>query len=334
MFKLVLTSVAFAALVPAPAAQPPSITFLSAADARSALTEGSARDYYALLQMPDIRSKTGLTLEGLSLTAAREAAGKAYGAATLDFSADEQAALREAVERLQPLLAERAPIYARTPWSFIKVASSIEDGRPHTRGESIVLSDVVMAWVLKMRAQAPLTKPSLIWNLLVHEQTHVIQREYPELFSTLYTSAFGFQHVMLPATPNWISSLRVINPDAPDADWIFSINQGGSRHWFLPDLLINTRAHPQMPMGFQIVALAVEKQGEHWAYLDPVSPGNPRLLYGIDDYIQRFPLHDELYHPNEIAANMLAAWITGVRMKDPDNPMWSKMQAWAVGALK
>jgi hypothetical protein len=334
MFKFLLIAAAFVAVVPARGAQPPSIKFLSAAEASRALSEGSARDYYAQLQIPDIRSKTGLKLEGLSLTAAREAARKAYGAATLDFSADEQAALREAVESLQPLLAERAPLYARTPWSFIKVLSSIEDGRPHTRGESIVLSDVVMAWVLKMRAQAPLTRPSLIWNLLVHEQTHVIQREYPELFSTLYTSVFGFQHVVLPATPGWISSLRVINPDAPDVGWIFSINQGGSRHWFLPDLLINTRAHPQMPMGFQIVALAVEKQGDRWAYLDPASPGNPRLLYGLDDYIQRFPIHDELYHPNEIAANMLAAWITGVRMKDPDNFMWNKMQAWAAGALK
>jgi hypothetical protein len=287
-----------------------------------------------MLQLPDIRSKTGLGLEGVSLAAAREQARLAYGAATLDFTAEEQAALREALVSMQPLLTERAPIYARTPWSFIKIRSSIEGGRPHTRGDSIVLSDVVVAWILKMRAQAPLIKPSLVWNLLVHAQTHIIQRQHPELFSQLYTSAFGFQHVELEATPTWISSLRVINPDAPEVGWIFSIDQGAVKQWLLPDLLINNRAYPQMPMGFQIVALGVKKHADRWQYLPPASPGNPQLLYGLDAYIQRFPIHDELYHPNEIAANMLAAWITGVRMKDPDNPMWNKLYAWAAGALK
>jgi len=333
MRKLILTVIVFLAGMQVQAAQPPSIRFLSTSAARDALSEGSGRDYYAQLQLADIRSKTGLALEGASLAAAREQARAAYAEATLEFTPDERAALREAIEGLQPLLVERAPIYARTPWSFIKLGSAIEGGRPHTRGNTIVLSEVVMAWVLKMKAQAPLTKPSLIWNLLIHEQTHVIQRQHPELFSALYSSVFGFQHATLEATPTWISSLRVINPDAPDVEWIFSSDQGAATQWLLPDLLINDRAHPQMPMGFQIVALGVKNQGDRWAYLNP-SSGNPQLLYGIDAYIQRFPIHDELFHPNEIAANMLAAWITGVRMKDPDNPMWNKMSDWAAAALK
>jgi hypothetical protein len=316
------------------AAQPPTIRFLSASEARSALSEGPGRDYYDLLQLPDIRSKTGLTLAHVSLEAAREQARAAYGAATLDFTADEQAALREALESLQPVLAARAPLYARTPWSFIKMRSSVEDGRPHTRGRSIVLSEVVTAWVVNRRKQAPLSTPSLVWNLLVHQQTHVLQRQHPELFAALYTGVFGFRHVTLLATPEWISALRVINPDAPEVDWAFAIDQGSGSQWLLPDLLLNNRTHPQMPMGFQMVALGVMPQGDHWIYLDPLTPGNPQLLYGIDPYIQRFPIRDELFHPNEIAANMLAAWITGVRLKAPDNPMWNKMQAWAVEALR
>ena len=332
--KFLIVALTCLAWVEVNAAQPPAIRFLSAAEAHGVLTEGAARDYYDSLQIADIRSKTGLALVGVPLAAAREQARQAYGAATLDFTADEQAALREAVASMQPSLAAHAPLYARMPWSFIKLSPTIEGGRPHTRGDSIVLSDVVTAWVVKMRMKAALTTPSLVWNLLVHEQTHVIQRQHPELFTALYTSTFGFQHVTLLPTPTWLSSLRVINPDAPDVDWIFSIDQGAGGHWWLPDLLINNRDHPQMPMGFQMVALGVKRQGDKWEYLDPVSPGNPQLLYGIDAYIQRFPIHDELFHPNEIAANMLAAWITGVRIKDPDNPMWNKMSAWAAEALK
>jgi hypothetical protein len=316
------------------AVQPPVIHFLSASDARIALTEGSGREYYGLMQIADLRAKTGLALQGVSLEQAREQARIAYGAATLDFTPEEEAALSEAIESMQPVLAERAPIYARTPWSFIKINASIEGNLPETRGNSIQLSDQVLGWIVKARARAPLTSPSLTWNLLVHEQTHVIQRHHPELFERLYTAVFGMQHVTLAPTPDWIRPLRVINPDGPNVDWIFSINDGTSTQWLLPDLLIKNTEHPQMPQDFEIVAEGVKQQGDTWVYLDKAPPGNPKSLYGIDAYVQRFPITDELFHPNEIAAGMLAAWITGIRMKNPDNVMWEKMRAWAAVALK
>jgi hypothetical protein len=334
MYKSLWVALAFWACLDACQAQSASIHFLSAAESRSALTQGKGGEYFELLHIPDLRAKTGLALQDLSLEAAREQARAAYAAATLDFTAEEQAALSEAIEAIQPLLVERAPLYARTPWSFIKVDSRPEGGLPHTRGDSIVLSDQVLASIVKARSRAPLTTPSQVWNLLVHEQTHVIQRRHPELFASLYTSVYGFRKITLVPTPDWISSVRVINPDGPDVDWIFSVGEGASMQWLLPDILTANPNHPRMPQDFQIVAFGVRKLGNTWTYLDPASPGNPQPLYGIDSYVQRFPTRDELFHPNEIAATMLAAWITGVGMTNPDNEMWSKMKDWAAGALK
>lgn len=334
MSKMLWMTLALLAYAAVGAARPPVIRFLSASEARSALTEGSGRDYYSLLQIPEMRAKTGLALQGVSLDEARERARAAYGKATMEFTSGEEGALREAIESLQPLLAERAPIYARTPWSFIKTDGTIEGGLPHTRGNSIVLSNEVLAWLVKARAKAPLTSPSAVWNLLVHEQTHIIQRRHPELFEPLYRKVFGMQRALLPQPPEWIRSLRVINPDAPDVTWIFSIKDGAVTKWLLPDLLIKNPDHPHMPQDFEPVAEELVKNGGTWEFLDSSTPGNTRLLYGIDSFVQRFPINDELFHPNEIAAGMLAAWIVGIDIKNPDNGMWEKMRAWAAVALR
>jgi hypothetical protein len=128
MYKSLWVAFAFWACLDACQAQSASIHFLSAAESRSALTQGNGGEYFELLHIPDLRAKTGLALQDLSLEAAREQARAAYAAATLDFTAEEKAALSEAIEAVQPLLVERAPLYARTPWSFIKVDRVIGSG--------------------------------------------------------------------------------------------------------------------------------------------------------------------------------------------------------------
>ena len=72
---------------------------------------------------------------------------------------------------------------------------------PHTRGDSIVLSDTIVTAIAKQHATQAFDQPSGLWNLLVHEQTHVVQRRNPARFASLYTSAFGFRQVSLPAPP-------------------------------------------------------------------------------------------------------------------------------------
>src|ERR1700722_18825469 len=97
-------------------AQPPTIRFLSQSEARAALTTGPERAYYARLQLPEMRAKTGLALHDMTLEAARDQVRETYGARAEGFSADEQAALREVLVGLLPVLRTRAPLYARTPW--------------------------------------------------------------------------------------------------------------------------------------------------------------------------------------------------------------------------
>lgn len=314
-------------------AQPPTIRFLSQSEARAVLTTGPERAYYARLQLPEMRAKTGLALQNMTLEAARDQVRETYGARTEEFSVDEQAALREVVAGLQTLLRTRAPLYARTPWVFIKVDSTIEGGLPHTRGDNIVLSDAILARIVELRAKGASGPPLSLWNLLVHEQTHVLQRRHPELFAPLYTQSMGFRHVRLAPAPQWLIERNVVNPDAPDADWAFPIGTPAARHWILPDVLLLKLDHPRMPDDFDVVALEVREQAGDWTFADRSMPASLQELSALPDFVRAFPNHDEMFHPNEISAGLLAAIIIGSGIEHPEHPLWNKTRAWADQAL-
>jgi len=320
--------------LPAAHAQEAQLHFQSPEEARTELTTGAGLQYFAALQLGEMRAKTGLPLQNLTLDAARVQAREAYGSAVRSFTAEEQAALRAAVAHLQPLLLARAPLYARTPWSFIKVSDNIEGGMPHTRGDSIVLATAVVTALAQAHAKGGLERPSGFWNLLVHEQTHVLQRRQGALFTDLYTGPFAFRQVRVAALPDWLAVRRVINPDAPEVDWAFAVGAADARQWFLPDILLATLDHPKMPQDFQVVALPITLSGDSASYVDRSLPAHPRELETLEGFGARFPLHDELFHPNEIAAGLLAAIISGVGTRDPDHPLWAQTRQWAAQALR
>jgi hypothetical protein len=263
----------------------PSIRFLTRAEARTALTEGESRAYYAGLQLGEMRAKTGLPLKDLSLAEARERVRQAYG--------------------------ERAPLYARTPWSLIKVAATLEGGLSHTRGDSVILADALLAQLLRAHAQRAFDGPSWFWNLLVHEQTHVLERRVPDRFANLFTRVFGFRHVILGPAPPWLLLRNVVNPDGPVQDWAFPDGEGAARRWLLPEIQLRELDAPRMPEDFELVATPVQARGGVWQYLDRSAPETTEPLTNFTEFFGKFPIRDELFHPNEIAAGLLAAQGSG-----------------------
>jgi hypothetical protein len=311
-----------------------TIHFLSQAEARAALTTGAERGYYARLQLPEMRAKTGLALQNVTLEAAREQVRETYGAHVEDFSPDEQGALREVVTGLQTLLRNRAPLYARTAWAFIKVDATLEGGLPHTRGDCIVLADAIVARIVQARAKGASRAPLSLWNLLVHEQTHVLQRRHPELFVNLYTQSLGFRRVAFAPWPQWLIERNVVNPDAPDADWVFPIGGASARRWILPVVVLLKLDHPRMPDDFDVAALDVREQAGAWTIADRSIPASLQELSALPDFVRAFPIQDELFHPNEISAGLLAAIITGSGIEHPEHPLWNETRAWADQALR
>jgi hypothetical protein len=54
----------------------------------------------------------------------------------------------------------------------------------------------------------------------------------------------------------------------------------------------------------------------------------------VAEYVDAFPVKGEAFHPNEIAAEMLAEIITGGRMQNPEHQLWARTIQWADQALR
>ena len=320
------------------AATAPAVTFLDRAAGVAALTQAAGDTYYDTMGLLEIRARMNAALPGVALAEARQAV-RAYDAAAVEsFSDEERAAIGGVVARMQPLLAERAPLYARTPWSFVKLADRAEGGMPHTRGPHIVLPAAVCQAYVRMQrelqASGTLAGSPRGRNLLVHEQTHVLERADPARFEPLFTEVFGFTRMRpAPSTP-WLDAHRVINPDGPDVAWAFALERIGGSGWVMPDVTLPDLAQPHMPKDFRAVAVDVVNADGNWQVAQ--AAGKPRLrdLDDLPGYHAHFPFPDEDFHPNEIAAVLLAHWI----LQDvPDLARHALMDgaaAWARSALR
>ncbi len=316
------------------AASPPRVTFLSPEAAAAAL---AVDRYYDGMDMLDVRARVKRSLPATSLPDARAAVRDYEAGATLPFTDDERTAIRSVIERMQALLAARAPLYARTPWSFIKLDDRAEGGLPHTRGSHIVLpSSTVEKYARRhqeMRSNGTLATSPRGRNLLLHEQTHVLERTNPLLFDTLIVDAFGFTRMTpAPATP-WLTAHAVINPDGPDVVWAFDLAQVGGVGWIMPDLIFADVPDPRMPEDFQTVGIDVAKTPDGWKIVEENGQPQRRDLSKIPGFDAFFPFPDQDFHPNEIAAEALSHWI----LQDPhdvdERPRMAAVAAWAEWAL-
>ena len=315
----------------------PGVRFLSREEGAAALAHTPGDAYYANMRLLESRSRTNSPMKGMSLADARIAVRDYEAAAVRSFSAAECAAIRGVIDHLQPLLAARAPLYARTPWSFVKLADDAEGGMPHTRGAHVVLPEGMVRSCLELARDLVADKPSptarFLTYILVHEQTHVLERAHPALFEPLITDVFGFTRMSPAPTTPWLETHEFVNPDGPDVVWAFPLDKIGGHGWVMPHLTVPDMELPRMPQDFQAVGVEVERTDAGWRILEQDGAPRRRNLDKIPGYDGHFPFPDEDFHPNEIAAVTLGHWI----LQDvPDldrRPSMPAVAAWAKKAL-
>jgi len=319
------------------AAAGPSVSFLSRDDGAAALTRTPGDTYYANMGLLESRSRTNSPMKGVTLAEARIAVRDYEAAAVREFTAAESAAIRAVLEHLQPLLAARAPLYARTPWSFIKLANDAEGGMPHTRGAHIVMPEAMVDAYTKLARDLLRDNPSrpsrFLTNTLVHEQTHVLERALPTLFEPLITDVFGFTRMApVPTTP-WLQTHEFVNPDGPDVAWAFPLEKVGGRGWVMPHLVVPDMELPRMPQDFQTVGVEVTRDVSGWQVVEQDGQPKRRSLDNIPGYDKHFPFPDEDFHPNEIAAVALSHWILQDVPDLEKRPLMPAVGRWAKKAL-
>jgi hypothetical protein len=317
------------------AAGPPRITFMTQEAGAAALAHGDT--YYAAMGLLESRARMKSALAGIALADARNQVRDYDAAAVLPFTDEERIAIGGIIERMQALLALRAPLYARTPWSFIKLDDRAEGGMPHTRGPHIVMPKAFVESAARMHrelgATGQLAASPRGRSILVHEQTHVLERANPALFEPLFTEVFGFTRMSpAPVTP-WLAAHRGINPDGPDVVWAFALEQVGGSGWVMPDVVFPDLPVPKMPDDFQAVGIEVLKTADGWKIVEENGQPKRRDLDKIRGFDGHFPFADEDFHPNEIAAVALSHWILQDTPDLDRRPGMPALAAWAQQAL-
>jgi hypothetical protein len=283
----------------------PEVSFADLAAGRAAIVDDTA--YFDRLQPMEMETKTGQPLEAGTLAEKQADCRRRYQSAVREFTADEQAALRKVAADIDRAVRKDYPGYADTPWNFLKVANYLEGGFPHTRGKYIILDESVCRAIAAADRAVP-GRARNGFELLLHEQTHVLQRASPELFESLYTKQWGFIHAKSIKTCPWIVEHQLVNPDAVDCPWVFPIHRGDQTRYIWPLCSLSDGPGPkQMQTDFSMLAFYVVPDGEGYR-VERGDDGRPKYsdLLSVRDFCRVLSPSTNIYHPHEAAADLFA----------------------------
>src|SRR6185295_8806243 len=118
--------------------KPVSVRFLTKAEGEAAIVDETTDPYFKLLQPMEIVAKTGAQIPG-DIAAERDGCRRLYRQAVLSFQPAEMRAIEELATKISRATDKSFPVFARTPWSFIKIGPGIEGNVAFTRGNHIIL---------------------------------------------------------------------------------------------------------------------------------------------------------------------------------------------------
>jgi hypothetical protein len=339
LFCLLITTAARAADAP------PPCEFLSDDAARSAIVDDSLDPYFARMCPHEMALKTGSPVTGVTQADRVAECKKLYQAAAMDFTDDEKADLQWAVDAVQAGLVRDYPVFGKTPFSFIKISDSLEGGMPHTRGSHVVVPEGMLRDLHRIHESADDRGRRFMANVLVHEQTHVLERLHPDLFVPLFTDVFHFVRAKHVKTDQWLDDRQLINPDGTVCDWVMPVVEkpGADPTYLLPLIECRHTDSTDMRQDLSTVAVTLVPDGDGFKPKEG-DDGRPvvRRLSAVPAYYKDIGRVQDDYHPNEVAADWFAELAVfdemppdGPRAKsrDKDAQKLKPIRAWATKAF-
>jgi hypothetical protein len=306
MLRISFIFLTLLALPPTSLRAAPDVSFADLATARAAIVDEAA--YFDRLQPMEMETKTGRPLETGTIAEKRAECRHRYQSAVKEFTDDEKAALRDAAAQADGLVRKDYPRFADTPCSFLKVASNLEGGFPHTRGKHIILAEHICRGIAAQARAGRGERQIGTVELLLHEQMHVFQRANPELFDSLYTGLWGFIRAKSIKSCPWIVEHQLVNPDAIDCPWVFPIHRDDQTRYIWPLCSLSDGPGPkQMRADFSMLAFYVVPDGDGYR-VECGDGGRPKYsdLLSVRDFCRVFSPSTNIYHPHEAAADLFA----------------------------
>jgi len=262
-----------------------SLIFLSAHTASQQM-QSQAREYIALMNQPNLLARGAQTQKELL---------SAYTQSFLDITTEEQHRVIEFILELLSKVQYKYPAYYRylCKWlshiSLAKATSSLEGGMPHTIGNIIIMDK---EWFSKPRI-----------TTLLHEITHIHQRQVPFEFEDIY-SLWGYVSIPMNEVRGMepVVQLNRNNPDGTSPNWLWK-EPGSGKYWWIGAVFNN--AIPQNMGDISLIAIKIEQDAQgNFYYLKQ----QPLLLNNLTSFINYFGgMNPNNYHPNEMTAKF-AEW--------------------------
>ena len=212
-----------------------------------------------------------------------------YNQSLVDISEDERLQVDKFILELLDKIRSRNESYYKyvKSWlgkiSLAKGKQSLEAGMPHTLGNIIIMDS---DWFQNPRA-----------STLLHELTHVHQRQVPFEFKDLYLQ-LGYISADVARIRGMESVLKLNrnNPDGLSPNWLWHSTTDNT-YWWIGALF--TTATPDSLTDVNYVALKIEKDSDGMFYYLKQQPTPLNSLISFNTY---FGENVNNYHPNEMSA--------------------------------
>ena len=233
--------------------------------------------------------------KNLDIKNLREKVREIYSKNVKKFTKKEVKQIKQSVKKLHYIIQKynkknNITIPLLKKWKFIKMSKKIDWGFPYTLHNYIILPETIVADI----KDSPFSKNIL--KTLLHEQFHILQRKYPDLFKNFYTNWNFFSSSGL-ILPDKIKKLLITNPDAPKANLMFKYNDS---RFILPVLTVNDEDKKTHKPVFLPVSYT-----EGQFRVDESLVNTTQFKQIVRTYRKRFYNIKQNYHPNEIFANLI-----------------------------
>ena len=201
-----------------------------------------------------------------------------------NFKKDERDIIKKYIYLVQKYC-DKFPKIKDSYWRFIKLSPNLDKGMPFTLGDYIFISS---DFIKKLKKSINNSDNIKHCDTIIHEQIHIIQRNYPTIFNKFYKS-LGIKRASRIVLTNYWKNRHLQNPDGMNINWIYK-NEG---LYYLPLLTHNNGQLEQ-------VVIRLNQIGKD-AYKTTTDYKN----------IYRFPFFKDLandispYHPNELSAYII-----------------------------
>ena len=193
--------------------------------------------------------------------------------------------------------------------SFAKAKSWLEGGMPHTLDNTIVMD---ASWFTNPRK-----------TTLLHEITHVHQRNTPLDYEDLYPS---LGYLYNPEDIRGMDSIYPLNRNNPDGTSKYWLWGNGNTYWWIGAIF--TTVNPDKLTDINMVALTLDRDKEgNFYYLKQ----NPTPLSNLKEFILFFGENPNNYHPNEMTAKFAEWYLEDIlRVKNSNRTEYNKYEGYKI----